>query len=394
MTASPDENQPPFTQRQIWEYEPEPEAKDTRPWGLVTESANTFLADGGVELTESKLHPGAYTVQMSGVVRQGLPVVETNAGEVYTRSMAERFEAAALRNRGERATSGGVAPLAAYRPKGVPMAHPKQVASIAEPRFGINSRGAKTQLSAEPHSTIIDGESRSLVYPSNYPYTAVCKLYMSYQPTAGAAWIDTGQATGFMIGRSTMMTSGHVAPPAGHSWAIRVVPACWNGQSVFGPGFVSWVRSNWWWNSDSGSDIQICQLFDPIGDSTGYFGARVYDSAWEDGEYWTMAGFPWDVDLTHMSHEQAIAVKDDDDGDDIGVDGNTWDTTQVESDADEGSGASGAPLWGQWGDQFHAIGVHHGVEHDGTVWGTETLSCASGGDGFVAAATWGRNMWG
>ena len=69
-----------------------------------------------------------------------------------------------------------MAPLAAYRPKGVPMAHPKEVASIAEPRFGINSRGAKTQLSAEPHSTIIDGESRSLVYPSNYPYTAVCKL--------------------------------------------------------------------------------------------------------------------------------------------------------------------------------------------------------------------------
>lgn len=127
---------PPFTQRQIWEYEPEPETGsqgDTRPWGVVTESANTFLATGGVEVAESKLHPDAYTVQMSGVVRQGLPVVETNAGEVYPRSMAERLEVAALRNRGERATGGGVAPLAAYRPKGVPMAHPKE-ATTRTPR--------------------------------------------------------------------------------------------------------------------------------------------------------------------------------------------------------------------------------------------------------------------
>jgi hypothetical protein len=98
--------------------------------------------------------------------------------------------------------------------------------------------------------------------------------------------------------------------------------------------------------------------------------------------------------LTNMSHETGIAVRDDDDGDNINVNGTTYDTTQVESDADEASGVSGAPLWGWWEDGPYAIGVHHGVERDGTIFGTEILSCASGGAGFTQAAQWGRSMWG
>jgi hypothetical protein len=107
-----------------------------------------------------------------------------------------------------------------------------------------------------------------------------------------------------------------------------------------------------------------------------------------------MAGFPYDINLTHMSHETGIAVRDDDDGDDISVDGTSYDTTQVESDADEASGASGSPLWGWWDGSPYVIGVHHGVERDGTIWGTETLSCASGGAGFTQACAWGRRLWG
>ncbi|HEY5960243.1 MAG TPA: hypothetical protein VIV60_27005 [Polyangiaceae bacterium] len=190
------------------------------------------------------------------------------------------------------------------------------------------------------------------------------------------------------------MTSGHVQPPSGSAWMIKVVPACWAGQSIFGNGFLTYVRETWWWNSDAGSDIQICRLYDPIGERTGYFGYRGYDSDWEDGDYWYMAGFPYDRSLTSMSYESGIAVRDDDDGDDIDVNGDRYDTTQVESDADEASGASGSPLWGYWSGMPYAIGVHHGVERDGTISGTEILSCASGGDGFTAAAHWGRGMWG
>jgi hypothetical protein len=382
----------PLAPVRLLEIDDPDEGKDSRPWGEVTESARTLWTEGAeLEVVRSALHDDAYTVRAAGPVQFGLPGLESHVGEVYTRDMAARLAA----ERGRERTGGDTQPAGApYRPVGVPRGiHPKTLSSLGEQRHGINARGRKTLLS-ETHSTIINGESRSYVYPDVYPYTAVCKLYSSYQPTAGGSWVGAGEATGYLIGRNTLMTSGHVGPPTHVPWRIQVIPACWNGQSVFGAGFVSYVRSFWSWHSDSGSDIKICQLFDPIGDRVGYFGYRGYNSSWEDGDYWTMAGFPYDWSLTYMTHETAIAVRDDDDGDDINVNGTSHDTIQVESDADEASGVSGAPLWGWWDDGPYAIGVHHGVERDGTVFGTEILSCASGGNGFVAAAGWGRSLWG
>jgi hypothetical protein len=390
---------PPLTSAQQLGVDDGCVVQDRRPWGKSTASATAFWSEGGrVELVRSKLHEGAYVLQSPDVIHQGLPVLQTNVGRVHTRTMAERLEAAAQRGRRARIRRANHASLsvgAPHCPEGVPRGiHPKVASAVDDRRYGISARGRKTLLSAE--STIINGESRSLVFPDRYPYTAVCKLNSSFQPSPGAAFQRTGQATGFLIGRSTMMTSGHVGPPTDRPWQIQVIPACWGGRSIFGPGMVTFVKSTWSWNSDAGSDIKICQLFDPIGDQLGFFGYRGYDSDWEDGAYWTMAGFPFDISLTAMSRETDIAVRDDDDGDDIDVDGDTYDTTQVESDADEADGVSGAPLWGWWEAGPYAIGVHHGVERDGTITGSgiETRSCASGGDGFVAAAHWGRSMWG
>jgi V8-like Glu-specific endopeptidase len=340
--------------------------------------------------------PNAYVLKSSSAINFGLPVLESRASLVHRRTMAERLAVAERRHidRIERPNRMSEILTEPYCPDGVPTGiHPKVATSIGAQRFGVTSRGTKTLLSEDPHATIINGESREFVYPSQYPYTAVCKLYVSYQPTPGAPWRGDSQATGFLIGKSTLMTSGHVQPPPNSGWQIKVIPACWGSGSVFGGGFVTYVRSTFWWNSDAGSDIQICQLYDPIGERTGYFGYRGYDSDWEDETYWYMAGYPYDRSLIYMSRQIGVAVRDDDDGDDIEVDGGDYDTTQIESDADEASGASGSPLWGFWEDGPYAIGVHHGVERDGTISGTEILSCASGGDGFTAAAHWGRGMW-
>ena len=372
---------------------------DTRPWGEVTQSAMTCWTDPGsrIEVEPSQQMPNAHVLKASGPMHFGLPVLNSRANLVHTRTLAERLALADRRHidRAERSNRGSEVIGNPHCPGGVPRGiRPKLLTTLGTRRFGINSRGTKTLLSDDQHSTIINGESRTVVYPDHYPFTAVCKLYVSYQPAPGAAWQPASEATGYLIGKSTLMTSGHVQPPAGIHWMIKVVPACFVGQSVFGPGFITYVMETHWWNSDAGSDIQICHLYDPIGERLGYFGYRGYYSDWEDGNYWHMAGFPYDRSLIIMSYEGGIAVRDDDDGDNIDVNGGTYDTTQVESNADEASGASGSPLWGWWADGPYAIGVHHGVERDGTISGTEILSCASGGDGFVAAAHWGRSMWG
>jgi len=396
----PEKVEAPLTATELLELEDECVTEDTRPWGEVTESSMACWTERGtgIEVVRSELVPNAYALKASSAINFGLPVLESQSLPVHTRAMAERFALAERRrtDRAERSNHRSEVMGEAHCPEGVPKGmHPKTMTSLGAQRFGITSRGTQTILSEDPHSTIINGESRTFVYPDRFPLTAVCKLYVSYQPSPGVAWKQVSEATGYLIGKSTMMTSGHVQTPGGSGWMIKVVPACWAGRSIFGMGYVTFVRETRWWNSDAGSDIQICHLYDPIGERTGYFGYRGYDSDWEDGSYWNMAGFPYDRSLTSMSYQSGIAVRDDDDGDDIDVDGDSYDTTQVESDADEASGASGSPLWGNWpGSGFYAIGVHHGVERDGTVSGTEILSCASGGDGFTQAAHWGRGMWG
>jgi len=396
----PTKRENPLTLGQLVEIEADCVSDDVRPWGMVTESATAIWTDSDAEIGVERLrsHPGAYRLVTAGMPHFGLPVLETLNGEARVRSLSERLAAAELRDRGDvvehRELRRPIAETQPFRPEGMPRGlHPATLPAHAEERFGVSARGRRTFLS-DTHSTIINGESRSLVYPSVYPFTAICKLYISHQPSPGAAWVNDSEATGYLIGRSTLMTSGHVKPGDGVAWQIKVVPACWKGVSVFGAGMVTYVRSSWGWHSDSGNDIRICELYDPIGDALGYFGFKGYDSDWEDGAYWSMAGYPYDISLTSMSWETGIHVRDDDDGDDISVDGDDYDTTQVESDADEASGASGAPLWGWWTKGPYAIGVHHGVERDWTISGTETLSCAAGGDGFVAAAHWGRSMWG
>jgi len=206
---------------------------------------------------------------------------------------------------------------------------------------------------------------------------------------------NRNHATGFLVGRQSLMTSGHAHPDtSAHAWRIEVIPGCWGGQSVFGMGYVTYVQSARWWHSDAGNDFMVCKLYDPIADDLGYFGATTYDSDWEDRAVWTMSGYPFDQSLWSPSRETGISVRNDDDGDDIDLDGDTYDTTQVENDADEASGASGSPLFSWFNGDVKAVGVHSGVQRDGTISGTEILSCASGGTGFVKVIRWARGEWG
>ena len=98
------------------------------------------------------------------------------------------------------------------------------------------------------------------------------------------------------------MTSGHVGPPTGRGVADQG-DACLLGRTVDPrTGHGHDVIRGWSWNSDAGSDIKICQLYDPIGDRLGYFGYRGYDSDWEDkAPIGRWLGFPYDISLTAMS---------------------------------------------------------------------------------------------
>lgn len=222
----------PQLMSQLLEIDDKVCAHDNRPWGEVTESSMACWTENGIgiEVGRSKLMPNAYMLKSSSAINFGLPVLESQANPVHHRTMAERLMVAERRhlNQIERPNRRFEILGEPHCPDGVPTGiHPKTASSIGAHRFGITSRGTKTLLSEDPHSTIINGESREFIYPDRYPYTAVCKLYVSYQPTPGAPWRLASQATGYLIGKSTLMTSGHVQAPPNSGWQIKVVPACW-----------------------------------------------------------------------------------------------------------------------------------------------------------------------
>jgi hypothetical protein len=361
-------------------------SEDSRPFGKVTLSSRSFWLDssrGGkdaIELTQSSLAEGAFELATGAAINFGLPLQRLVEGETVTAT------------RGRSRSSARVDP---YVPPGFPIAYHPKIASAVKRDVGRLAGGGRMLLSEEPHVTIFNGESRNFIYPDAFPYSSICKLHIESQDRPGGPWGARDHATGFLVGRRTLMSSGHAHPDtSAHAWRIEVIPGCWGGRSVFGNGYVTYVRSARWWHSDGGNDFMVGELYDPIGNDLGYFGATSYDSDWEDMSVWTMCGFPYDRSLWAPSRETAISVRDDDDGDDINLNGNTYDTTQVESDADEASGASGSPLFAWFNGDVRAVGVHSGVQRDATATGTELLSCASGGVGFVHVIRWARGEWG
>ncbi|MDE1995620.1 MAG: hypothetical protein KGI75_24180, partial [Rhizobiaceae bacterium] len=336
--------------------------------------------DHAVGIVESRLAKGAFELASDGFVNFGLPVRDIRRGET-------------VKSKG--GGSGKFRALDAFVPKGFPIAYHPKIVSPAKRQIGRAAGGGKVLLAEDPHVTIIGDDNREFVYPDAYPYSAVCKLHIESRLKPGDTWGQRSHASGFLVGKRTLVTSGHAHPDtAADGWRIEVIPACWGGRSVFGMGYVTYVRSCTWWHSDAGNDIMVCELYDPIGEDLGYFGAVSYDSDWEDLQVWEMCGFPFDRSLWAMSRQRGIAVRDDDDGDDIELNGETYDTTQVENDADEASGASGSPLFAWFDGDVRAVGVHSGVQRDWTISGTETLSCSAGGEGFVEILRWARGAWG
>jgi hypothetical protein len=379
--------------------------EDLRPWGHINDYAFAFQAEEPPLVVATEFE-GVFALRGTSV--PGVPVVDEDEsrGEVFPRGHSERLEARALRLERHAHAVRLMVRLDASRPGGTPIAYlPRTLATTyLRAAVGRSARGGtidlstvvvKTEEGPDIHSTIIDGESRDFLRPTFFPFTAVCKLEL-WQPDASGRWsARRNWASGFLVGRRILMTSGHSFEGVSLANArIRVIPACWANQPVFGMGLVTWVRRRKRWNSDSGNDLQLCQLADPIGDSMGFFGIRVYDADWQDRRDWTMAGFPYDRSEFGMSVQSGIAVRDDDDGDDIGLDGERYDSTQIESDADEASGASGSPLFGWFGkDNPCAIGVHSGSQTDWTASGNETWACAAGGDALNAIVGWGRRNW-
>lgn len=168
--------------------------------------------------------------------------------------------------------------------------------------------------------------------------------------TVGRVETALGSCTGTMIGRRLMLTGSHCMDwtNGGATW-VKFTPAYYNGDAPFG---VAWGERVIYWNQAAGGlsdfetafDYVVIVLDEPLGELTGYPGARAYATSWNGGNYWQNMGYAGDLsggERPAFSGGGAIAsVSSHTTSGQTGyVMGNFIDITR---------GHSGGPCWGWW----------------------------------------------
>jgi hypothetical protein len=170
---------------------------------------------------------------------------------------------------------------------------------------------------------------------------------------------------------------------------MRFIPAYYDGGSTLGAGVSSWVSDYWGYNTGnqvSAWDMLVCRLYTPLGASYGYFGTKDYDSSWQGGNYWTLAGYPGAVaGGNRPSRQMWWPVLDDD---------SSGSAEEVEYEADATAGNSGGPVFGFWGGQPYAIATHSGGSKTTFLWITiEDTNLGAGGGALNSLVSWARSNW-
>jgi hypothetical protein len=170
---------------------------------------------------------------------------------------------------------------------------------------------------------------------------------------------------------------------------MKFVPAYYDGASALGSAVSSWVSDCHGYNTNntvSAWDMAVCRLYTPLGNSYGYFGAKTYNSAWQGGNYWTLAGYPSMVAGGSRPSRQMWFPTIDDDAD--------GSATEIEYLADQTGGDSGGPVFGFWSGDPYAIGTASGGEKSWFLWWTlEDNNVAAGGAAVVDLVRWARTTW-
>lgn len=224
-------------------------------------------------------------------------------------------------------------------------------------------------------------ETRKVYYPNSYPWRVVGRLFVWNNAAApNFAW--SGSAA--LVGRNVILTASHMLPwSSGSNWKALFVPGYYDGASVYGANAASWVTAGQGYrNFSQGDDMAVLRLAQPLGDWLGYFGYKTYNDDWEDGNYWSMAGYPSDIAGAQRPSANYWFPVIDDDNDGAGV--------ELEYQVDTNSGNSGGPVFGWWDGKPYVIGTHSGGEDN---FGEPRQNVAAGGSALSSLIAWARSNW-
>ena len=238
-----------------------------------------------------------------------------------------------------------------------------------------------------PHY-VFGNDARTPFYPSGYPWQAIGRIFVWTDPT-NPNWSWSGSAA--LVTHNTILTAGHVAPWGSDPWMALFVPAYYNGASTLGSGVLSYVESYWGYNTSdqvSAWDYSVMKLYDPLGDQLGWFGTKTYDDGWNDGNYWTLVGYPGAIANAEQPSWQGGISFHDTDGD--------GDAEELETDNGNSSpGDSGGPFFAWWDDGFpYIVGVDSGEEEEYQFpFSSQDNNIAAAGSPMVGLVQWALANW-
>jgi V8-like Glu-specific endopeptidase len=324
-------------------------------------------------VADADRHAESFSVSLPESVTVGLP------GRTL-----EVFDLDAIRE-----SVGDALHVEGYHPEWADLVYHPKVA--AKPRRkGLRTFDGRRVTPLANQEFLYGSDDRQLYYPSGYPWQCIGKVdvYPNSESDNPTEW-----GSGVLIGDRIVLTAGHVAaaPSNPKDWKMRFTAGMYNGSSVVGPGAVSYVSdSQWWGDGVSGHDIGLLRLYEPLGTSLGYFGAKTYHSSWNDGDYWILCGYPYDIaNANSPSRQFGIAVLDED--------SDNQNSAELEHHGDTASGDSGGPFFGFWANDPipYAVGTTSGHETiSGPSWtGGEDNNIEAGGALMIAVIQAARQNW-
>lgn len=235
---------------------------------------------------------------------------------------------------------------------------------------------------------VFGNDARQPFFPSGYPWQCIGRVFAWTDPS-NPNWSWSG--SGALVTHNTILTAGHVAPWGSNPWMVLFVPAYYNGSSTVGPTVYSYVESYWGYNTNdtvSAWDYCVMKLYDPLGDSLGWFGSKTYDDGWNDGDYWTLVGYPGAIANAQQPSWQGGISFHDSDGD--------GDAEELETNnGDASPGDSGGPFFAWWADGWpYIVGEVSGQEEEYQFpFSTEDNNIAAAGSPMVDLIIWALNNW-
>jgi V8-like Glu-specific endopeptidase len=192
-------------------------------------------------------------------------------------------------------------------------------------------------------TTVFPPDNRVVFNNTSYPWSC-----------CGRVDSPIGSGSGVMIGPRHMLTVSHVIQWGANNSAgwVKFSPMYFNGSTPFGVAWGTLIYSKYKVSGptidfiEAQYDYVVVVLDHPIGNLTGWMGAKGYTDSWDGGNYWTHVGYPADLTGANRPTWQGS----------ISLDGAWYEFDSHEAmshTADVWPGQSGGPFFGWWSGQSY-----------------------------------------